>query len=1145
MSTPSVLQDTTAADLLAAWREIGDGTATALELDNDVEAILAEVAKLGFELATVSLVDDYRRVIETLRGRNVPSGWIRRAKHSLDPQDDKDIDIQACVVHSKRTERVTGPDSRLDPEIYARFEHSKLSRVWVPIFDGETVVGTIEAGCSIEREPVIMTEENIQALEQLGRQRGPAIAQKRPFILLKLIAEKAVEIAEAHSASVHVYDSGNLLLMAGAGIEPRELLGAFSPYNTGADLVMQGSKSLIFTPSRDEAVRIGLDHLGIRSVAMFPLSLDGDCYGIMSLYFCSERNESAAILGLGGLFARQMDVAIQNSLLLKNRASAAGLAWDLSRFQSVIQSLASNRSLQQVLDEVSSSILYMLDADSVTLYQFFQAENSFEHPPVMKGFFREPKSMRTPTRPDDIVWRLIQQGEPLFVADVSQDPVFAGANDPSRKTRFIEREGIKSCAAMVLRQGRGQEIVGCLFINYRSARHFTPHDQRVISALASSAALAIQTARLRGQIDRALERRGKQLDGLRAVDDAIVSIAPVPDLQRALNVVLEHVVKITGAESGQVMWFNRWDATLERTAQFGFPEGAKTCRLALGEGTIGQVAQLNRPTIFSIATADWNREVEMGSVPPGTQTQVAVPLTDSSGLLGVLSVEHSKNGAFKTDDTSLLERFAVQTVIAIHTVGLYSELQRQIKPLRALTEIASRSHDVRVDLQTNLRMLLTGVTAGQGLGLSRAMLFLVDKEQGRLRGEMAIGAQTPEEAEKNWQRLDREPPKTLAGLLDEVVELSNRILNKGVDADCPLSIAVQRQQPLPLEKASGALGICAIEGRTVLVENDQDDPVRDVLARVSRGDRGHAIICVPLIGSGQRKEQSIGVLMCDNRFLMNEREIDPECVKGVEAFVAVAAMTIENDRLRLDWEDKRKLDDWRYASGKVAHKIGKRVKIISTLVPRITEGLGRLANAPEAQDLKSYVGKLEEGVTDAERMVDEFTTFASPPVPLLKVIDLVGLLQKVKAQHVGCPIDLDSAERPILVPGDCQLLSDVFVELISNAQHAMARNSQRPAAITITVAVENVDSSGRRAIVRFADTGPGVPPDNKSWIFRPFNTTTRETGGTGLGLAIVEEYVRSHGGTIIETGTPGKGACFELRLPALEQNAKRLGRHDG
>jgi signal transduction histidine kinase len=62
------------------------------------------------------------------------------------------------------------------------------------------------------------------------------------------------------------------------------------------------------------------------------------------------------------------------------------------------------------------------------------------------------------------------------------------------------------------------------------------------------------------------------------------------------------------------------------------------------------------------------------------------------------------------------------------------------------------------------------------------------------------------------------------------------------------------------------------------------------------------------------------------------------------------------------------------------------------------------------------------------------------------------------------------------------------------------------------------------------DTGPGIPPDERERIFRPF--WSQDGQGTGLGLAIARELAAALGGKIELQTTPGRGSRFELVLPA-------------
>ena len=74
----SILERT---QLLGALTDIGRATASIMELKTELESILDVLVQMGFEFATVSLVDDYQQSVLTTRGRNVPPGWIQKAQY--------------------------------------------------------------------------------------------------------------------------------------------------------------------------------------------------------------------------------------------------------------------------------------------------------------------------------------------------------------------------------------------------------------------------------------------------------------------------------------------------------------------------------------------------------------------------------------------------------------------------------------------------------------------------------------------------------------------------------------------------------------------------------------------------------------------------------------------------------------------------------------------------------------------------------------------------------------------------------------------------------------------------------------------------------------------------------------------------------
>jgi two-component system sensor histidine kinase PilS (NtrC family) len=77
--------------------------------------------------------------------------------------------------------------------------------------------------------------------------------------------------------------------------------------------------------------------------------------------------------------------------------------------------------------------------------------------------------------------------------------------------------------------------------------------------------------------------------------------------------------------------------------------------------------------------------------------------------------------------------------------------------------------------------------------------------------------------------------------------------------------------------------------------------------------------------------------------------------------------------------------------------------------------------------------------------------------------------------------------------------------------------------------------TGRRqgfAFLRVEDEGPGIAPEAREELFRPFRTT--KSHGTGLGLAIADRIVRAHGGRIEIESAPGEGVAFTVFLPTAQ-----------
>jgi signal transduction histidine kinase len=113
-------------------------------------------------------------------------------------------------------------------------------------------------------------------------------------------------------------------------------------------------------------------------------------------------------------------------------------------------------------------------------------------------------------------------------------------------------------------------------------------------------------------------------------------------------------------------------------------------------------------------------------------------------------------------------------------------------------------------------------------------------------------------------------------------------------------------------------------------------------------------------------------------------------------------------------------------------------------------------------------------------------------------------------------IKLETKGEPMTIEADEQLLRQALFNLVFNAIQAVGENGR------IQIMTQKVSAS--EAALKVGDDGPGVPPERRQEIFKPYFTTNQK--GTGLGLAVVQQIVLTHGWEIECLANEPKGALF-------------------
>jgi signal transduction histidine kinase len=191
-----------------------------------------------------------------------------------------------------------------------------------------------------------------------------------------------------------------------------------------------------------------------------------------------------------------------------------------------------------------------------------------------------------------------------------------------------------------------------------------------------------------------------------------------------------------------------------------------------------------------------------------------------------------------------------------------------------------------------------------------------------------------------------------------------------------------------------------------------------------------------------------------------------------------------------------------------------------------------------AQIMKSEMGKerleaewpdiIIAEVDGLTRLTSAMLDFARP-IPLdlrtLAPADFltacVNSIARFLAEH---NVEIEWRLHPELpdIEADPVQLGQAVRNLVMNAAQSM------PGGGVLSIFAE-YDLSSKMLVMKFTDSGVGVPPEDAERIFRPFVTTKPK--GTGLGLPIVSKIVSTHGGRVEVDTDREYGACFVVSLP--------------
>ncbi len=204
-------------------------------------------------------------------------------------------------------------------------------------------------------------------------------------------------------------------------------------------------------------------------------------------------------------------------------------------------------------------------------------------------------------------------------------------------------------------------------------------------------------------------------------------------------------------------------------------------------------------------------------------------------------------------------------------------------------------------------------------------------------------------------------------------------------------------------------------------------------------------------------------------------------------------------------------------SGSISHELKNPLSTIDSSVYYLKT---KLKDADEK--VRTHLDRIKSSVGGSLAIIDSLRNLTQVKEPRLQRIDFKSItLDAIVNAEVPETVNIirNITGQEVWVNADPEQLKMAFKNIVKNGIQAMDSKG------TLEVTVRKMDD---QVELSFADTGPGIAPENLDKIFQPLFSTKAK--GLGFGLSIAKMIIDKHGGTIQAKSEPGKGATILIRL---------------
>ncbi len=223
----------------------------------------------------------------------------------------------------------------------------------------------------------------------------------------------------------------------------------------------------------------------------------------------------------------------------------------------------------------------------------------------------------------------------------------------------------------------------------------------------------------------------------------------------------------------------------------------------------------------------------------------------------------------------------------------------------------------------------------------------------------------------------------------------------------------------------------------------------------------------------------------------------------------------------------QKYTTWQDIARRLAHEIKNPLTPIQLAADRMRHKLLSRLSEEDAKLLDRATNTIIQQVDSMKRLVQDFAEFANTPKAMLHTLDLNNLIQDLVIMYPltdqqRLKIYTNLAPNCPSIQADAGRLRQLFHNLIKNAREATDQENMPE------LSIETYCDAQILHLV-LTDNGPGIPEDQRHWVFEPY--ATNKPKGTGLGMAIVKRILDEHSASIYISQAEPQGAKIHIQFP--------------